>query len=228
LHPVSTYQLRLTEDRLEPEASAGPLTAANRVLYVLAGEVDVAGGGGDSRVGENSAWHGSGACVVRASEGGARVLRYELLADASPPAALREAGGTARLLLEHAIDLDPAEQYLMRCDRVDFEPGGVALPHGHRGGGIRCLIAGALEVTVGDRPARLMQVGDAWFESGREPVLAVASRERPTSFIRVSILPREIRGRSSIFYVNPKDAGRSQPRSYTVFVDEPIEISGEG
>ena len=99
----------------------------------------------------------------------------------------------------------------------------MALPHGHRGGGIRCLIAGTLEVTVGQAPAHLFRPGEAWFESGREPVLARASRDVPTSFIRVSILPREIRGKSSIVYVDPEDARRAPPRKYTVFVDDPIE-----
>lgn len=220
--------MRLVEDHYERGIdSAQTRAAANRVLYVLMGDLAVTSRGEAFRIKENSAWHGSGECVVRPGPDGATVLRYELATERAARSP-QEADSAARPLLEHAIDLDPAEQYLMRCDRVDFEPGGVALPHGHRGGGIRCLIAGTLEVTVGDRPARLMQVGDAWFESGREPVLAVASRERPTSFIRVSILPREIKGHSSIFYVDPTDAGRSKPRSYTVFVDEPIEVSREG
>jgi len=107
---------------------------------------------------------------------------------------------------------------------VDFAPGGVALPHGHRGGGIRCLLAGTLDVSVGEAAPRRMTPGSAWFESGREPVRAVASTETPTSFVRVAILPRELRGRSSIVYVNPADAARGRPRRYTVFVDEPVEL----
>jgi hypothetical protein len=144
------------------------------------------------------------------------VWRWEIGAAAS--------GGRDGLVLEHAIDVDPAQLYLMRADRVEFELGGVALPHGHRGGGIRRLLTGELEVTVGEAAPRVMKVGDAWFESGREPVLAKASHTVPTSFIRVSVLPREIRGKSSIVYVDPADAGRAKPRTYTVYVDEPIEI----
>jgi len=41
----------------------------------------------------------------------------------------------------------------------------------------------------------------------------------------VAILPHEIRGRTSIMYVNPNDAERGRPRTYTVYVDEPIEIA---
>jgi hypothetical protein len=40
----------------------------------------------------------------------------------------------------------------------------------------------------------------------------------------VSILPRAIRGQSSIMYVDPEDAERGRPRRYTMFVDEPIDL----
>jgi hypothetical protein len=68
-----------------------------------------------------------------------------------------------------------------------------------------------------------MKPGDAWFESGVEPVHAIASREEPTSFVRVSILPREIRGRTSIVYVDPAHAS-VKPRQYTMLVDDPIDL----
>jgi quercetin dioxygenase-like cupin family protein len=212
------YALRLCEDRL-PAAGRLRLPALNRVLYARRGAISVVSGADDARVAEGQAWHGAGACEVAAGDAGAAVLRYELIRGTAA------AGGDAKVLLEHAIDLDPRAEYLMRADRVDFAPGGVALPHRHRGGGIRCLIAGALEVTVGDAPARRVTPGGAWFESGREPVLAVASKDEDTSFIRVAILPREIRGRTSIMYVNPADAERGRPRTYTVFVDEPIDLT---
>ena len=70
-----------------------------------------------------------------------------------------------------------------------------------------------------------MKPGEAWFESGVEPVHALASREAATSFIRVAILPREIQGKSSIVYVAPAHVS-VKPRRYTVFVDDPIELPG--
>src|SRR5215468_6514970 len=213
------YALGLYEDRL-PAAGRLRLPAGNRVLYVQQGAVAVTSVAGDARVPEGRAWHGAVACEVAASGNDSAVLRYELSRGAAPVGV-----GDTKVLLEHAIDLDPRAEYLMRADRVDFAPGGVAMPHRHRGGGIRCLIAGALDVTVGAAPARRILPGGAWFESGREPVLAVASKNEETSFIRVAILPREIRGRTSIMYVNPADAERGRPRTYTVFVDEPIDIT---
>jgi quercetin dioxygenase-like cupin family protein len=215
----SDYTLRLCEDTLPVDGRVA-LGALNRVLYVRRGSVTVTSPTGETRLAEGEAWHGADACQIRAGEAGGSVLRYELSRGAATPAGL----AATNVLLEHAIDLDPRAEYLMRADRVDFAPGGVALPHRHRGGGIRCLIAGALEVTVGDAPVRKVAPGGAWFESGREPVLARASKDEPTSFVRVAILPREIRGRTSIMYVDPKDAERGRPRTYTVYVDEPIEI----
>ena len=217
----SGYTLRLCEDTL-PTAGRGALGALNRVLYARRGTVRLVAAERDTRLAEGEARHGAHGCAVHGGEAGATVLRYELLRGPAPLDTMSV--GATKVLLEHAIDLDPSAEYLMRADRVDFAPGGVALPHRHRGGGIRCLLAGALEVTVGETPARTVTPGGAWFESGREPVLAVASKHEPTSFVRVAILPREILGRTSIMYVDPKDAERGRPRTYTVFVDEPIEI----
>ena len=216
------FTLSLCEDTL-PAKTHGVLDALNRILYVRRGGVRITSAVPEVSLAEGQAWHGTGACEIAAGESGCMVLRYELRRGTAAPDAV--ATGETRVLVQHPIDLDPRAEYLMRADRVDFAPGGVALPHRHRGGGIRCLIAGSLEVTVGDAPARKVTPGGAWFESGREPVLALASKDEATSFVRVAILPREIRGRTSIMYVDPKDAERGRPRTYTVFVDEPIAIA---
>ena len=207
--------LRLFRDRLGAGA-AQVLPAANRVLYAHGVAISVLHDGVTSLVAADTAWHGAGGCTEHAGEVAATVLRWELVPAAAPC--------DGELVLEQAMSLEPSAAWLMRCDRVDFDPGGVALPHRHRGGGIRCLVAGTLEVTVGDGPPRLVRPGGAWFESGREPVLARASATDPTSFIRVAILPAEIRGQSSIMYVDPADAARGRPRRYTVFVDAPIAM----
>ena len=204
------HSLRLIEDRLAA-GDAAPVSRVPRVLYAAAGALLADGAS------EPVAAVGPGAAGARAAATAARVYRVELVRQPPPPA-----GG--RVLLEHPIDLAGGAGWLMRCDRVDFEPGGVAPPHRHRGGGIRCLLRGRLEVTVGEGAPRAVSPGEAWFESGREPVLAVAADDRETSFIRVSILPAAIRGQSSILYVDPADAARGRPRRYTVYVDEPIAL----
>jgi quercetin dioxygenase-like cupin family protein len=211
------YRLRLTRQR--PGSRATSLRPMNRVLYVLEGEITVASGGAELRLGADSAWHGSAGCELRAAAPEAAVLCCELAGGAGRGV---DDGVGQELVSEHPIDLSPGGEYLMRCDRVYFAPRGVALPHRHRGGGIRYLIEGELTVRVGDRPPRTMKPGDAWFESGVEPVYAEAA-PLPTSFVRVSILPRSIRGLSSIMYVDPADAERGKPRRYRVYLDDPIE-----
>lgn len=213
-----SHSLRLVEDRL-PGAAHLPrlLPPLNRVLYVTEGELVVTAGGDVARVKAGHAWYGSRACALTAGGAGARALRFELYRDQ----AAGPSGGA--LVLDHPIDLDPRASWLMRCDRVDFAPGGEAPLHRHRGGGIRCLLRGRIQVTVGDDPPRTIMPGGAWFESGREPVHAAAAPDDDTSFIRVTIQPAEIHGQSSIMYVNPADAAR-KPRTYVVFVDEPITL----
>lgn len=211
------WSLRLVEHRLEAGGlrsfSKGP-----RVLFVRAGTIRLVTPGnaeGGAPVGQDAAIFAAGACGMQSYRDALSVLVFELVRQPPPPA-----GG--RVLLEHPIALDPKAAWLMRCDRVDFARGGVAPRHHHRGGGIRCLLRGSLTVTVGDAPGRLMRPGDCWFESGREPVLARASSTEETSFVRCAILPAEIRGQTSILYVDPADATRGRPRTYTVFVDDPI------
>ena len=213
------YSLRLIDDTLAPGARYQPaLGSAAGVLYLAAGDLHVEGDGTAAAPLESGR-----ACLVAkpgaavAGASGARILRFELVRQPPPPA-----GG--RVLLEHPMALAPDASWLIRCDRVDFDRGGVALPHRHRGGGIRCLLHGRLDVTVGEGAARAMRPWDAWFESGKEPVLAVSSTDEDTSFIRVSMLPAEIRGQSSMMYVDPGDVARSKPRAYTVYVDEPITL----
>jgi quercetin dioxygenase-like cupin family protein len=216
---MASYTLALYQDRLGPATSVA-VPGLPRVVYVIDGDAEVSAGAASTKVHGGAAWHGSAACAIVAGARGARVLRFELRAG-SP------AAGGSDILLDRPIALDPAQPYLMRCDRVDFAPGGEALPHGHRGGGIRWLLEGELEVRAGGHPGRLMKPGDAWFEDGIEPVHAIASREVPTSFIRVSILPREIQGKSSIVYVDPAHAS-VKPRRYTVYVDHPIDLPAGG
>lgn len=212
------YSLRLIEDTLAPGARYRPaLGSSVGVLYLAAGDLRVEGGRADESFSTGRAHLAPAPATALAGPMGARVLRFELVRQPPPPA-----GG--RVLLEHPMALDARASWLLRCDRVDFDRGAVAPPHRHWGGGIRCLLSGRLDVTVGEGIARAMRPWDAWFESGREPVLAVSSKDEDTSFIRVAVLPAEFRGKSSILYVDPGDATRSAPRTYTVYVDEPFAL----
>jgi quercetin dioxygenase-like cupin family protein len=171
----------------------------------------VRSGGTVATLAPNSAWHGERSCEAVAGKAGAEIYRWELRRGAGTSGALRA-----------PLALDPEGAYLMRCDRVDFPPGGIAYTHTHRGPGIRCLLSGEIRIKVkGDE--HLVRPGEAWFEAGPDPVLALASEREPTAFARVMILPAELRGKSSIRYVLPEDEDKPKLQTYQLFVDDLIE-----
>jgi quercetin dioxygenase-like cupin family protein len=213
---VAVRTLRLYADRLVPKAAAA-FAAANRVIYVREGDATLRAAGQAATLAANSAWHGAAACEVAAGSNGATLLRWELVPVTAPPG--EAPGADSRLGLAHDLELADPGGYLMRLDRVDFPPGGIAYLHTHRGPGIRCLLAGEIRVDV-NGGAHTRQPGEAWFEAGPDPVLAHASEREPTSFARVMILPRELKGKSSIRYVRPEDQDKPKTQRYQVFCDE--------
>lgn len=215
---MAVRTLRLYTDRLAPKAAlAAPLAAATRVIYVREGDATIRAAGQAATLAANGAWHGTVACEVSAGNHGAALLRWELVPIDAP--ASEAAGADSRLALAQRVELSAPGGYLMRCDRVDFPPGGIAYLHTHRGPGIRCLLAGEIRVEV-NGAAHALRPGEAWFEAGPDPVLAHASAGVPTSFARGMILPRELKGKSSIRYVRPEDEAQPKTQKYQVFCDE--------
>ncbi len=156
-------------------------------------------------------WHHATNVVAHEIDDGTS-LHWELLDDAPPDA-----------LLSAEVDLDPKVEWLLRLDRVDFPPGGVAYRHTHPGPGIRCLLRGSIRIETGD-DTHVYRPLDAWFEPGPEPVLAVASETEETAFVRAMLLPREWAGRRTIRYVDPADETRPKHQRATVFFEEPIDL----
>jgi hypothetical protein len=135
---------------------------------------------------------------------------------------LADAGKGAALSAE--IELDASEAWLLRCDRVDFPPGGVAYLHRHPGPGIRRLLFGEITIESESR-STIYGPGEAWFERGPEPVLAAASPAEETAFVRVMVLPREWAGKRTIRYVNQEDEDKPKTQRATVFLDEPVSLT---
>jgi quercetin dioxygenase-like cupin family protein len=133
-------------------------------------------------------------------------------------------GGDAEgAALSVEVELDPELEWLVRCDRVDFPPGGIAYLHTHPGPGIRYLLHGGLEVHTAGRSTDY-EPGEFWFESGPEPVLALASPDVETAFVRVLLLPREWEGKRTIRYLDLADDARPKLQRATVLLEEPIEL----
>ena len=135
--------------------------------------------------------------------------------------ALGDGGANAALAAE--VELAAAGGWIVRCDRVDFPPGGVAYRHVHPGPGIRRLLHGALTIDS-DGSEQTFGAGDAWFEGAEQPVLATASPREETAFVRVLLLPGEWAGKRTIRYLDPADEARPKLQRATVLLEEAIEL----
>jgi quercetin dioxygenase-like cupin family protein len=162
-----------------------------------------------------------GACVVydlernEASFGAARV---------NGPALVWKLGGNeAGTALAADVELDPAIGWIVRCDRIDFPPGGVAHRHVHPGPGIRRLLHGRLAIDA-DGVERTYGPGEAWFEGADYPVLATASASEDTAFVRVLLLPRVWEGKRTIRYVDPADEDKPKLQRATVLLEKALEL----
>jgi hypothetical protein len=213
--------LRLYTDRLSGSAGTSALREANRVIYVAEGQAVIRAAGIAASLAPNSAWQGRPAISIATSPAGARLLRWEL--STGEPELLLGHGVQSELTLKGTPRLEPGAPYQMRCDRVDFPPGGIAFTHTHQGSGIRCLQEGRIRIQTEGHDFWVDPHG-AWFETGIDPVYAETRADGPSHFVRVMILPRAIQGKSSIRYIKREDQDRPKTQKYQVFLDEPIEL----
>ena len=215
------FVLSLHADRLEPKSEMR-LPPAIRVVYVREGDAIVRAAGQAAGLASNSAWHGSSEVAIGGGSAGAVLWRWELARSGGRPGPAG-AESDSRLMLAHDVELADPGGYLLRCDRVNFPPGGIAYTHVHRGPGIRCLLEGTLRVEVNGK-GHDIEPGVAWFEAGPDPVLAIASKTVPTAFARVMILPREMKGKPSVRYIRPGDADKPKLQTYRLFADDFIDL----
>jgi quercetin dioxygenase-like cupin family protein len=117
---------------------------------------------------------------------------------------------------------DPGPGHIVRCDRVDFPPGGVAYRHVHPGEGIRRLLHGELTIDRGDGEPHAYRAGESWHEGADEPVIASASATEDTAFVRVLVLPAEWAGRRTIRYLDRADEDRPRLQRATVLLEAPL------
>jgi len=166
------------------------------------------------------------------SDGGLQVI-YDLANEIAHFGSARISGPALRWALEDtagddallsvALSLDRSQPWLLRCDRIDFPPGGIAYRHTHPGPGIRCLLFGGISIETGGASTTYGPLG-AWYESGPDPVRAVASAEQASAFARVMLLPREWRGKRTIRTVDPADAARPRLQQARVYFDVDVAL----
>ena len=114
-------------------------------------------------------------------------------------------------------------EWVVRCDRIDFPPGGIAYRHVHPGPGIRRILHGELTIDRNGE-AHTYRAGESWLEEADDPVLAMASPTEDTAFVRVMLLPAEWAGRRTIQYLDSADDERPKLQRATVLLEQPIEL----
>lgn len=207
--------LRLYEDVLSNHSPEVGLPPAPRMIFVVHGSATFEG----RTVRDGEAWHGEGELMVEPGPEGVTWWRFELVAADASEWAL--GGGATRKKLSAALATLPKGELILRGDSVAFPPGGCAYLHRHQGPGIRCLIEGGIRIDAQGHSTSYGP-GAAWYESGPDPVFAQAAAGRPSRFIRVMILPRELLGKSSLQLVNDEDKDKPRSQQYQLFADAPI------
>ena len=142
---------------------------------------------------------------------------YDVTADEATFGAAKVDG---RALVWELTERPPGE-WLLRCDRVDFPPGGVAYRHTHPGPGLRVLLEGRIRI---ETQGTSHEYGpfEWWYETGPDPVFAAASESEPTAFVRVLVLPREWEGKRTIRYVDPADEEKPKLQRARIYFEQPL------
>ncbi len=219
MHPV----LRLYEDVLSSAENVEfRLAALPRFVFVVHGSASIDG----KQLAAGDAWQGDSAVTVKPGAEGVTCWRWELARGDQGSTVACAPGMLTHEKLSAYLETMPKGDLLMRGDSVAFPPGGCAYLHSHQGPGIRCLIEGGIRIDTHDRSTSY-GAGGAWYESGPEPVFAQTATDKPSRFIRVMILPRELAGKSSIQYVNEADKAKPKLQTYKIYADAPIEFSGK-
>ena len=216
MHPT----MRLYEDVLSSAENVEfRLPPLPRFIFIVHGSAKIAG----ATLNEGEAWQGEAVITVKPGSGGVTCWRWELARGDQGSTTANAPGMTTHEKLTAYLETMPKGELLMRGDSVAFPPGGCAYQHRHQGPGIRCLIEGGIRIDTHGRSTSLGP-GGAWYESGPDAVFAQASSDKPSRFIRVMILPRELVGKSSIQYVNEEDKAKPKSQQYKIYADAPISF----
>lgn len=214
---TSTYVLRLVKDVFSPHAASKHLPDGCRIVYCNAGDLSFESGG---VLQPDEARFMRSGMVIRAGTEGGELWRWELDEKTAEPLLNLGEGIHSEIVEQNEVpSVENLDDWLIRCDSVLFPTGGTAVPHSHLGPGIRCIRNGKLTLST-DKLSRDYMPGDAWFEPGSQTVWAEACTEECTRFIRVLLLPKEVKGKSSIRYLNEADRRKPKSQRYKSYVDE--------
>lgn len=121
------------------------------------------------------------------------------------------------------IAADPPHAAILRMERVDLSAGAVTPAHTHAGCGLRVLVGGRINATVGDRQLRLCP-GDCWLERGPgECVVGRVGPEEPAAFVRLMVLPVGLAGKNSYRPWDERAAAMPRPAAYRLEFEKRVQ-----
>ncbi len=211
-----TIRLALFEDHV---SGSIVWSAAPRAVFVRSGRFTIAG--------DSSGSHAMGETDCRLFtdelriEGSGELWTFELSAQS---AAQLTPDQQSRCIIAHDIDLDPEAPVVLRADRVEFPEGMETPRHGHKGAGIRRLYRGRLVAEIGSEFRRI-DSGDAWFETGHEPV--IGRNIAPSSaFVRALALQPELHGKPTFIPWSDAEAAKPRGTQRTEYFDALVRLLG--
>ena len=119
----------------------------------------------------------------------------------------------ALVVLSRRFERESGPPLLLRADRIESPPGAATPRHTHRGPGVRRLLYGRLLAEMGD-DLQLIEPGQAWFETGKDPIVGTNISPGDSSFVRMMVLPIELEGGKSSFVASSSEEAR-KPRAVT-------------
>ena len=209
--------LRLYEDTISGGVAAVHLPPLPRMIFVVHGALTTDG----RTLGDGEAFGSEGAVTLKPGKDGVTCWRWDFFTDGTRGSAICGPGIRSQEKLSAVLETIPKGELLIRGDSVGFPPGGCAFLHKHWGPGIRCVLDGGIRIDTQGHSTSYGP-GSPWYETGADPVFAQAAADRPTRFIRVMILPRDLLGKSSFQFVNEEDKAKPRVQQYKIFVDQPI------
>ncbi|WP_143276986.1 hypothetical protein [Bordetella genomosp. 12] len=223
------FSFRIIEDKLGKGNSPVFLPRAARGVYVVAGDVTIETDCSRQLVRAASSWINETAATFHAGSSGTHLLRWELVSlGGGYTGRLKSAPESESVVrMDCEVDLDPAFEWLLRCDQVSFPAGSAAPVHMHQGPGLRYVLTGELDAIGPGGVRHIHRPGDVFIENGiDEPVSAVMSQTETTAFVRGLLLPRSVKGLGSTRFVHAEDRVGPKSQTYTVFGERYISLPG--
>ncbi len=203
-------------------ATASPLPAAHRILYVRHGSAEING----RAMQADEAISCDGPVVLKSSGAWCQIWRWELASPNSPALLHQGSDILSMLRMQRVIAnfaMPTGTQWLFRLDRIMTPPGGVADRHQHPGPGSRCLLEGTFNVQQAGESARDLAPGDAWWETGYDTVIAWSSPQMGAKFMRAMVLPVEWQGKVTGEWLSGMPPVR-KPGAWKLYVDQIVTV----